>query len=105
MTRLSAALIALAWLATFAAVSLLGAPVMLRSGIPYLTILAFVAPCLWVLASVLLYVTWADADWQEEWEGPVKPSSARDSREHAFGLPRGKINYTCSSRWRTHNYD
>lgn len=59
------------WLIAFAAASIFVCPLMLVSGIPALTMLAFFAPCLWVLASVVLYIAWADSGWREEWEQPA----------------------------------
>lgn len=59
------------WLAVTSFALAYLAPLMLFSTRPEMVLVAFAAPALWLVISLLVYIAWADSGWRERWEAPV----------------------------------
>lgn len=66
-----AVLVLACWLACTSFALFYLAPVMFFSPRPEMVLVAFIAPALWLVISLLAYIAWADSGWRERWEAPV----------------------------------
>ncbi|WP_236233235.1 hypothetical protein [Pseudomonas tohonis] len=69
--RILIALVLLAWLSATACALFGLAPTMLFSTRPEMVLVAFLAPVIWLVLSLLAYIAWADSGWRERWEAPA----------------------------------
>lgn len=65
-------LVILLWMATGAALCLWLAPALVNSRCLELILLAYLIPQIWLVASLLAYITWANTRWKREWDAAVK---------------------------------
>ncbi|WP_236213202.1 hypothetical protein [Metapseudomonas otitidis] len=64
--RILIALVLACWLGCTSFAIFYLAPVMFFSQRPEMVLIAFLAPALWLICSVLAFIAWADAGWPPE---------------------------------------
>lgn len=69
------ALVLFAWLSATACALFGLAPTMFFSTRPEMVLVAFLAPAIWLVLSLLAYIAWADSGWRERWEAPARAPS------------------------------